>query len=234
MPAVDATLRTAPVPRPTIAGMNAELSATGASTRTRTCWSSRSGSDSANGPPVAKPALLISTDTCSPTDSIRPGSRCRDVALDRSQPSPTARTPNSSVSSAASSSSNGLRRATSTSESPRRASSRAISAPIPPDAPVTSAAVSGVGSGRLIPVARRAYRLLVDSSPRTGGNRPGRRIADITSTYVDADEHANRVPARRRRDGPDLGGRRPQPQFPEDDPDRDPVPRSGKPDARDA
>src|SRR6201996_3754669 len=167
MPAVEATLSTAPAPRRTIAGTNAEVSATGASTSTRSCSRSGPGSASANGPPVAKPALLTSTEISSSSASMRAGSRLREASLVRSQPTPTARTPNCAVSWAASSSSLGLRRATSTSECPRRASSRAIAAPIPAEAPVTSAALPGVGSGRLIGLRR--------SVPATPWARPPER-----------------------------------------------------------
>ncbi len=105
MPAVEATLSTAPPPRATMPGRKAELSATTASTRIRTCSSSRAGSDSWKAPPVAKPALLTSTLTWRPSDWIRAGSRWREAALVRSQPSTSARTPWSVDSSVASSSS---------------------------------------------------------------------------------------------------------------------------------
>ena len=86
MPAVEATLRTAPRRRSDIDGMNAELSATTASTKTRTCSISRSGSALANGPFVANPALLTRISTRRPRSSIRAGRRPRGAGCSDRRP----------------------------------------------------------------------------------------------------------------------------------------------------
>ena len=81
-------MRIAPRPRSTIAGTNAELSATTASTSTRTCSSSRSGSDSWNGPLVAKPGVVDEDLDVEPElgdlrRAVGPRSRLGEVAGDR-------------------------------------------------------------------------------------------------------------------------------------------------------
>ena len=78
-------------PRLTIAGRNADVSATTASTSTRTCSSSRAGSASANAPPVAKPGVVDEDLDVEPErlDAAREPvsrSRLRQVATERLGP----------------------------------------------------------------------------------------------------------------------------------------------------
>ena len=129
-------------------GRNAEVSATGASTSTRTCSSSRAGSAWWNGPLVANPALLTSTLTSSSErgdarGEALTGGGLAQVAADRL--GAHAELARQLLGERVQRS---LRRATRTSLWPRSASSRAIAPPIPADAPVTSAAEVGVGAGQ--------------------------------------------------------------------------------------
>src|SRR5205823_2512965 len=82
--------------------------------------------------------------------------RLRAAADERSQPTVSARMPWRSVSSAARAARRSLRRATSVTPRPRSASSRAIAAPIPDDAPVTREVDDSLEGGS--DIGRRAYR----------------------------------------------------------------------------
>ena len=129
-------------------------------------------------PPLPKPALLTSTSTVSPRCSISPISFLRLRSFDTSPVTTSASTPWSSVISSASSRRRSSRRATSVTDSPRAASPRAISAPMPELAPVISAVVPGSGGGSAIRCPRRrgagrgARRAGADAAART--RPPGR------------------------------------------------------------
>ena len=96
---------------------------------------------------VVNPALLTSTSTMSPRDSSFSGRAPRASASVRSAATASARTLWTSQSSSARARRRSSRRATSVTPKPRAASCRAISAPIPDDAPVTRHVAFGLGAG---------------------------------------------------------------------------------------
>ena len=99
---------------------------------------------------VVNPALLTRMSTVMPSSSSRPGSSLREPASVMSAATTSARTWWVSPSSSASALRRSSRRATRVTPWPRRASSRAISAPMPEEDPVTSAVVFSLGVGSAI------------------------------------------------------------------------------------
>src|SRR4051812_12463678 len=108
---------------------------------------SESPSRSWNSPPLPYPALFTSTSTAGPRSAIAAIRLARLSASVTSQAIASARTP-WSASSAASVLRRSSRRALTITPCPRRASSRAMSDPIPDDAPVTRQGEPGSGGGR--------------------------------------------------------------------------------------
>ena len=137
---------TAPRRRSTMSGTNLPQRSTTASTSSRSRRSWASTGIPATWPGMPTPALLQSTETLCPRRAISPARRSRSPASARSQTSGVADTPVPD-SSRARASSRSRRRATRTTSCPRRASDRAISAPIPEEAPVITATASGSGGG---------------------------------------------------------------------------------------
>src|SRR4051795_9196995 len=127
-------------------GANSAQKSTTASMFVRTMSSSRSRSALTNGPEVPKPALLTSTETCVPRASSASANPLRAAGSVTSQACTSAPSPSSAASSRRRSS----RRATSVTRWPRCASSRATSAPMPDEAPVTTQVESGDGGGKAI------------------------------------------------------------------------------------
>src|SRR5215217_7829090 len=163
-------------------GRKRRVRSTGASHSSRTCRSSSSRSDSWNGPPVAKPALLTSTST------RRSGAiASRSAGSVRSRAITSAWTACSRSSSAASSRSRSSRRATSVTLCPAAASRRANSRPMPDEAPVTSAVAAGSGAGKpmsgpypRLQVAQRPFHDRVgDRTPQRTGHEAARIDAQV-------------------------------------------------------
>src|SRR5919112_1645419 len=149
----------APRPRSTIGGTYLAQRATMASQLVRTISASFSPSRSWKRPADPKPALLTSTSTSRPRDSISSNSDLRPSSLAMSAATISARTRCSRPSSSASDFSRSSRRATSVRFCPRFASSRAISVPMPEEAPVTMAVEFSLGDGNAIGRARVLRRL---------------------------------------------------------------------------
>ena len=120
---------------------------TTASTFVRTMRSSPSRSRSWNSPALPKPALLTRTETFRPRARISATSRSRAAWSDRSHAITSVRTCRFDSISSASAVRRSSRRATSVTPWPRSASSFAISAPMPEEAPVTSAVELSDGPG---------------------------------------------------------------------------------------
>ena len=116
-----------------------------ASTLTRTCAISSATGDFSTAPMVPMPALFTRMSTVKPRSAISSKRLARASESATSQAITSTRTV--LPSSAASSRSRSSRRATSVTPWPRAASSRAMSAPMPDDAPVTTAVVVGEGDG---------------------------------------------------------------------------------------
>src|SRR5581483_11522578 len=129
-------------------GRNSVQRCTTASTFVRTIATSRAASARATAPVVLNPALLTSTSTVRPRLPTSFANASRDVSSVRSAATTSARTPCAFATSSARARSRSSRRATSVTPRPRPASWRAMSAPMPDDAPVTTHVPSGEGGGR--------------------------------------------------------------------------------------
>src|SRR5690349_637981 len=152
-----------------------------------------------------KPALLTRTSTILSRLRISSSSCSRWEGSPTSQAITSAEIPCSPSRSAASVRSRSSRRATRASEWPREASSRAMAAPIPEEAPVTIAMLLTEGCGRPIGIRRtggcasvlQALAGLSDQRHRLGEDDPD-RVADLHGLLVARSAELERAD---RRDG---------------------------------
>ncbi len=118
-------------------------------TSTSTMFILATGSDLATAPRMERPALLMRMSGVTSRSTIRLSNPARASRSERSVTSTLAFTP-ALLSSSARASNLPPRRATRVTPWPLRVNSRAMAAPIPEEAPVTTAVRSGAGEGGLM------------------------------------------------------------------------------------